>query len=686
MQATMKTAPMSDIFRFSSPSVRPLRRRTRDDPGAKGGRTWYVSAGRAILSKFFGIFPTFAAVRIRPIPLLFALLALLLMTACRGRYPSSLLTADSLASACPDSALRLLRALEPEMKEAGTATRMYYNLLCIKAEDKAYVPHASDSAVQEVLRYYVDRNDRRHLPEAYYYAGRVTSDLGDTPQALDYFEHALKALPRDGQLTLRSRILSQMGTLFYRQGMYPEALNMHKKSLSCDSLLGDSAGMIFSLRDIGNCYDMLGKTDSTLRYYRQAYQYSKALQHPELLSDIQDCLSRLYLDKQAYDSARIFLHAALQNGTTQNKTIIYNTAGMYYQTIGMLDSAAWYYSQVLKSNLLYAKLVASGNQAQIVLAQGDPDAAIQYLRQYLLYTDSIQRITNTEGIRKMYALYNYQLREKENDRLREANMEAKRRNISLIIGILLLITAAIVYYRKREKTWNARLKATEQLKNEAYQQSEQHIQDNEKEIARLQAKLQDVEHELQNKEQYLQTKEQELQHLSQNLQTKEHSLQDKEAELQAAQQSLTDSLTERKQLENQIGILANLNQQVKLQQDSRKLAEDILFHSEIYRHFRQQLKTTDKKSRLSAQDWTDLQTEVDKCYDNFTDKLNGSYQLNDRELRICLLLKLKFTCTEIGELVHLTQSGVSSVRRRLYYKVFGQKGEAKSWDKFIFSL
>ena len=666
MQATMEAVPMSYIFRFSSPSVRPLRRRTRDDPGAKGGRTWYLPAGRAILSKFFGIFPTFAAVRIRPIPLLLALLALLLMTACRGRYPSSLLTADSLASACPDSALRLLRALEPEMKEAGTATRMYYNLLCITAEDKAYVPHASDSAVQEVLRYYVDRNDRRHLPEAYYYAGRVASDLGDTPQALDYFEHALEALPRDGQLTLRSRILSQMGTLFYRQGMYPEALNMYKKSLSCDSLLGDSAGMVFSLRDIGHCYGVLDKPNSTLWYYRQAYRYSEALQHLILLSNMQNRISRIYLDRQLYDSARFFLHAALQNENAPNKTIIYNTAGMYYQTIGMLDSAAWYYNQVLKSNLLYAKQVASGNQAQIVLAQGDPNAAIQYLRQYLLYTDSIQRITNTEGIRKIYALYNYQLREKENDRLREANAEARRRNSYLILGILLLTTAAITCYRKREKTWNTRLKATEQLKNEAYQQSEQHIRDNEQEIARLQTLLQGVEHELQIKEQYLQTKEQELQHLSQSLQTQQHALQDKEVELQAAQQSLADSLAERKQLENQIGILTNLNQQVRLQQDSRKLAEDVLFHSEIYRRFRQQLKTTDKKRRLSVQDWTDLQTEVDKCYDSFTDKLNGSYQLNDHELRICLLLKLRFTCTEIGELVHLTQSGVSSVRRRLY--------------------
>ena len=189
--------------------------------------------------------------------LLFFLL-LFLLAACRpARYPQVLQEADSLASACPDSAVALLHGLRAEMAEERRAVQMYYRLLCIKAQDKAYIPHTSDSAVLSVLHYYEERKDRRHLPEAYYYAGRVYRDLGDAPQALDYFGKALEAMPQGGMLPLRGKVLSQMGTLFYRQSMYPEALEMYKNSLACDSARGDTAGIIADWVNMGLTYKCL---------------------------------------------------------------------------------------------------------------------------------------------------------------------------------------------------------------------------------------------------------------------------------------------------------------------------------------------------------------------------------------------------------------------------------------------
>ena len=94
----------------------------------------------------------------------------------------------------------------------------------------------------------------------------------------------------------------------------------------------------------------------------------------------------------------------------------------------------------------------------------------------------------------------------------------------------------------------------------------------------------------------------------------------------------------------------------------------------------------DKKLYLSPKDWEALRMQVDRCYDNFTQRLNGPYQLDERELRICLLIKTRFSCKEIGRLINMSQSGVSSVRSRLYSKVFNKKGNAKDWDDFILSL
>ena len=105
----------------------------------------------------------------------------LCLCACReGRYPRVLLQADSLAGMMPDSALRLLGGWADSVWEAPEQVQMYYRLLTVKAADKAYITHTSDSLIRLVLDYYEQEGDRRLLPEAYYYAGRVYRDLGVT--------------------------------------------------------------------------------------------------------------------------------------------------------------------------------------------------------------------------------------------------------------------------------------------------------------------------------------------------------------------------------------------------------------------------------------------------------------------------------------------------------------------------
>lgn len=126
-------------------------------------------------------------------------LLLMLSALCVGcrqtvTYPDVLMQADSLTLCNADSALRLLQEIEEEMLQAHEPTKRYYQLLSVKAQDKAYITHTSDSLILDVLHYYEQGGDVRLLPTAYYYAGRITSDLGDAPQAIGYFHHGLDAM------------------------------------------------------------------------------------------------------------------------------------------------------------------------------------------------------------------------------------------------------------------------------------------------------------------------------------------------------------------------------------------------------------------------------------------------------------------------------------------------------------
>ncbi len=168
------------------------------------------------------------------------------------RYPATLRMADSLCLVSPDSAISLLARYADSLSDAPQAVRMYHRLLQIKARDKAYVRHTSDSAILSVLHYYINGGDRRLLPEAYYYAGRVYSDLGDAPQALDYFEKALESMKGEYEdLELKGVVYSQMGRLFSYQGLYRESLEMNKKGYANSMRLKDNNGMAYALNDIG---------------------------------------------------------------------------------------------------------------------------------------------------------------------------------------------------------------------------------------------------------------------------------------------------------------------------------------------------------------------------------------------------------------------------------------------------
>ena len=59
---------------------------------------------------------------------------------------------------------------------------------------------STDSLIRTVLEYYEKHPGSEQYPEALYYGGRVYSDLGDSPTALRYFQHALDALSGETNL------------------------------------------------------------------------------------------------------------------------------------------------------------------------------------------------------------------------------------------------------------------------------------------------------------------------------------------------------------------------------------------------------------------------------------------------------------------------------------------------------
>ena len=130
---------------------------------------------------------------------------LLLLAACQGHQPSfppELVEAEGLANAYPDSALSVLRTMNMNRADVSEETRMLHRLLTVKAEDKLYVLHSSDSLMLPVVRFYEKRGDKKRLAEALKRGyrgnnvllcmGSICHQKGDADSARYYFREVVK--------------------------------------------------------------------------------------------------------------------------------------------------------------------------------------------------------------------------------------------------------------------------------------------------------------------------------------------------------------------------------------------------------------------------------------------------------------------------------------------------------------
>lgn len=183
-----------------------------------------------------------------------SLILIIILTTCcthrRSQYDAVLVEIDSLTEVDADSARLRLKQLSQEMKKADEGTRAYYDLLRVKADDKAMVKHTSDSLIGKVAQYFEEHPKSGHLPEAYYYVGRANSDLQNGEKALIYFQKALLEDSVHLSTRLKSRIFAQMGYIYLHNGLFEDAISMQQLAHFYCEQIGDTLGMRYSEEDI----------------------------------------------------------------------------------------------------------------------------------------------------------------------------------------------------------------------------------------------------------------------------------------------------------------------------------------------------------------------------------------------------------------------------------------------------
>ena len=552
---------------------------------------------------------------------------------------------DSLVDEHPDSVLRVLETLADSVDAQPDAVRMRYALLKVKAEDKADITYTTDSIILQIVDYYERHFDSYQTPEAYYYAGRVYTHFGVSPRALNYYNKSLKTIPQDSQdsilIHLRSLVHVQRALVFSYQGLHPQALDSHQHALADFELMKDSLGIMCESIGIGDTFYALEQNDSALFYYDKAEQVAIQSQSAYMKNIIVQAKVKYYMRFGRFKEALSLNSSLFLSDSIPVRYIAYYIQGELYHREYKLDSARYYYRKVLKTGDVWTKVNASKGLGEIAIMQGRPMEAVTHFNDFIFYADSSLKLRQQEAVMKAHQLFNYQLREEENEILNQDNARKEKQIIFCIFLLFIILIFSFALYRhQRARQLEAKLQIgrLKRWQEEQYMLSQQYQEDNRTKIQQLETLLASLE---------------------------------------------SDKTQSRPQLQRQIESLQCLNSIAEQKRENQEAKNSQIMHQEEYRLLQSYVQ---EGKIIKPNLWPSIEKAVNDVFPGFTDKLKELSSLNEIDMQVCLLTKMNFSPTDIAVLIGRVKSSVSMLRKRLFLKTFGKNGGPKEWDEFIRSL
>ncbi|MDE6859006.1 MAG: tetratricopeptide repeat protein [Duncaniella sp.] len=343
---------------------------------------------------------------------------------------------DTIADTEPRKALEMLDSIDYD--NLSERERHRHDLLTIKARDKAYILHTSDSLIRDVVDYYSSHTSDPLYPQALYYGGRVYSDLGDYPTALQYFQDALDKIPDDDDnLALRGAAISQTGRLLDDLRLYSEAIPYVKQSIMIVKQLNDTFNIAYDYQLLSEIYIHAGKIDSASTYIKEAIKRSSTFPNADR-ANIRIDLAALLYEKGNIDSALQVIRPLVKSADSICRNYALAKAARIYSDAGIIDTAYIYARELAMSKNQNNRktgfqILFSPELKNIV----PKDTLLSYIPKYKQYLEDYLNTHEAHLALIQQSKYNYQ------SHLRDKIDAEKSKNTFLYLLILFAFFALI---------------------------------------------------------------------------------------------------------------------------------------------------------------------------------------------------------------------------------------------------
>lgn len=578
--------------------------------------------------------------RRREIVIVLSICAMLLQTGCleRQEYREMLSRAETLVDEHPDSALTVLDSLEQHRADFGKSFLMRYRLHRLNTLNKMDSAFRSTDEAKTLANYFEDHGTPNEQMLAYYLLGRAYHDTHEAPMALNSYQKAAEradTTAKDCNYRQLSRVYGQMSEVFYQQGLYEQDIRHIDLSVKYGWMGKDTLNALRSMAGKIIAYQMQMETDSAIYIWKEVtrlfsrYGY-KQYAAAYAITFLRDLIDRGETEKvrrliNTYESESGFFDS--NHNISKGREVYYYTKGYYYLAINKNDSAEYYFRKELREAKDFNNQNAGSRGLALLYKKlHQPDSATKYALYSYEMNDSFYAQRATKEVEQTKGMYDY-TRNQEIAQQEKEKAEKEREVARTILGIFVLFVLTILYvarllYKKRKR------------EKEAYLQKVSDLAKAQTDIAKL-CSLAEHSEEL-------------------NL-----LIEEKQAEIS----KMADDI---KSYKERLG-------------SQKKTAEAQLQESIFYGEL---LKKAGKAEELTNEDWHQVNMLAIETLPNFYSFISSKkLELNDKEFKTCLLIRMYFTPKDIANMLGVSQAYITKMRNNMMPKLFGEEGNSKDLDE-----
>lgn len=550
--------------------------------------------------------------------------------------------AESLMDQHPDSALKIMVDFN-DTDYLSEKEKSDYYLLLTEAKDKNYITHTSDSLINTAVKYYEEGTDPVIKAKSYYYQGRVYHDMQRLAEAALCYKKAANEVEKTTSHRLKSLIYNNYGLLCLYQDLYNEAELMYKKSYyTMLQQAHDTCASAYILLDICHVYLIKNEYNLALNHYKEALAIATTYNEREMQSAILYDIGLFYDNMGMIDSAVYYIQESLfYNSDIVSMDEVSLGMADIYRKAGLKDSALVLLKKCLISENLYTKTSAYKCLSKIKETEGNISQAFKLHKIYTHYKDSITKKSNTVSLAEVIAKYDNEKLQNENSQIILEKTQARSNLYSLLFICLFLgiITSrAFIFYRKKkEHKEKEHLNRIDILQKQIMENKRQfNVHEN---SIRLKTKLlKDANIELKNRKIQL------------------NRLDQEKEEIFRIQKEMEQLEKSRNDLKNQITNLRKKKEQITTINDK------IISQASLI----DRLKLFKTGNPIPETEWIHLSDLMNEHYNNFTKRLVIKYpNLKQHDILICNLTKIGLPIETIAYLNHSKYESILTKRSRI---------------------